>query len=233
MVTSPDGSASLKLQLLEAQPGNLEAVRTPWPQAAIVARAVGQELDVTDQISREKVQVVYCDLSGSDCPGVRVLQQIRRVHPQQPLVAVLPTQDFAMVLTALRSGVDDLLVHPLSKDVFLAAGKRVSQREVLNARPVEIDGIVDPRSRAIITWTACHLSADCQSGAVGAERLSRGHCPGIFTARQPGCRQTERGRDWAGDLSGYPAADEGRNFSRTRGGGGDFDRSPAAVQGNI
>jgi DNA-binding NtrC family response regulator len=134
MVTGPDGSISLKLLLLEAQPGNLEAVRTAWPQAAIVARAVGQELGVTDQISREKVQVVFCDLSGSDCPGVGVLQQIRRVHPQLPLVAVLPTRDFAMALTALRSGVDDLLAHPLSKDVLLAAGVRVSHREEFNAR---------------------------------------------------------------------------------------------------
>jgi DNA-binding NtrC family response regulator len=38
--------------------------------------------------------MVICDVAGDVCPGMATLQQIRRVHPQLPLIAVLARQDF-------------------------------------------------------------------------------------------------------------------------------------------
>ncbi len=134
MATGPEESASLKLLLLEAQPGSLAAVRAAWPQAGVVVRALDQGPGVADQISREKVQMVFCDLTGSDCQGLDVLQQIRRVHPHLSLVAVLTDRAFAMALAAFHNGVDDVLVHPLRKDALLDTAARVSLREKLGAR---------------------------------------------------------------------------------------------------
>jgi DNA-binding NarL/FixJ family response regulator len=133
MATGPDGSFSRKLLLLEANPGSLAAFRAAWPQAGILARTLDQCQGVADQISWEKVQVVFCDLDGPGCPGLGLLQQIRRVLKQLSLVAVLPGQDFAMALAAFRNGVDDVLVHPLCQDVLIDSGARVSRREKLDA----------------------------------------------------------------------------------------------------
>ena len=97
-----------KLLLLEAKPESLAAARNAWPGADIVARTLCQSQGVADQVSREKIQMVLCDLVGDDCPGLEVLRQIRRVHPNLPLVAVLSGQDFSTALSAFRNGVDEL-----------------------------------------------------------------------------------------------------------------------------
>jgi len=144
MPTSPDGSASLKMLLLKAQPGSLEVVFTAWPHAEILARGVDQGQGVTDRISREKVHVVFCDLTGNDCPGPGVLKPICRVHPKLPLVAVVPDQDFAMALAAFRRSADDLLAQPLSNDVLLATWSHVSYREQLDARQMKGEIFLEP-----------------------------------------------------------------------------------------
>jgi DNA-binding NtrC family response regulator len=91
MTTGPDGETLLRLLLLEAKPKSLAAVRDVWPEAEIVVRPLDQGQGVADQISREKVQIVICDLEEETCPGLNALQQIRRVHSQLPLIAVLLT----------------------------------------------------------------------------------------------------------------------------------------------
>ncbi len=113
MSNGPDEPICFRLLLLEAKPESLAVARNSWPEAEILARSLDQVQGVTDQISREKVQMIICDLTGDDCPGLNVLKQIRRVHPQLPLVAVLPEQTFTMTLSAFRNGANDVLVHPL------------------------------------------------------------------------------------------------------------------------
>jgi len=129
MVVGSDVSACFKLLLLEAKPENLATARNVWPGAEIETCALSQSQGVADQISREKVQMVLCDLVGDDCPGLEVLRQIRRVHPNLPLVAVLPGQNFSAALTAFRNGVDDVLIHPLNKDVLCNSRDHVLGRE--------------------------------------------------------------------------------------------------------
>ncbi len=134
MTIGPYGATSFKLLLLEAKPGSLGAARLAWQEAEIVARHLGQSQGVVDQISREKIEMVICDLSGDDWPGLKVLQLIRRVHPHLPLVAVLPGQDFPMALSAFRNGVNDVLTHPLDKDILLDSRDRVLNREKIDAQ---------------------------------------------------------------------------------------------------
>ncbi len=136
MTFGPYGATSFKLLLLEAKLGSLEAARLAWQEAEIVARHLGQSQGVVDQISREKIEMVICDLGGDGWPGLKALQLIRRVHPHLPLVAVLPGQDFPVVLSAFRNGVNDVLIHPLDKDMLLASRDRVLNREKIDAQLV-------------------------------------------------------------------------------------------------
>lgn len=134
MATGHDVETCFKLLLLEARPGSLAAAHTAWPGAEIVAGEIAQGQGVVDQISREKVQMVFCDLAEESSQGLEVLQKIRRVHPNLPLVAVLPGQDFSLALTAFRNGVDDILIHPLHNEALLATWRRLTQREHLDAQ---------------------------------------------------------------------------------------------------
>ncbi|MCK4508367.1 MAG: GAF domain-containing protein [Desulfuromonadales bacterium] len=129
-----DVSTCSKILLLEAKPESLAAVRNVWSNAEVFARDLGQAHGVADQISREKIQMVLCDLVETDCLGLEVLQQIRRVHPHLPLIAVLPDQDFAMALSAFRNGVDDVLIYPLDNDALLKSWDYVSSRAKIDTQ---------------------------------------------------------------------------------------------------
>jgi signal transduction histidine kinase len=131
MVKGSDGETCCRLLLLEAIPGSLAEVRLAWPSAEVFKRALSETQGVADQISREKIQIVFSDLSWAGCSALNVLSQIRRVHPQLPLVAILPEEDFSLGLSALRTGADNVLVHPLDKDALLACRENLQSREHL------------------------------------------------------------------------------------------------------
>ncbi len=80
-----------EMLLLEESPGSLAEARFAWP-AAEVCRPLGS--GVADLVSREKIQIVFSDLPGSDSVALDTLSQIRRVHPHLPLVAILAEEDF-------------------------------------------------------------------------------------------------------------------------------------------
>lgn len=135
MATGSDETSCFRLLLLEAKPGSLAMVRHAWPKA-VVSQPPDSSQGVADQISREKVDMVVCDLVDDDRPDLKALQQIRRVHPHLPLVAVLPGQDFPLALSAFRVGVNDVLTHPLDKEMLYASRGRVSNRENREAQLV-------------------------------------------------------------------------------------------------
>jgi K+-sensing histidine kinase KdpD len=107
----------------------LDEARLAWPAAESFKRTLGEAQGVADQISRDKIQIVFSDLSGKGCSALSVLSQIRRVHPQLPLVAILPEEDFSLGLSAFRVGADDVLVRPLDKEALLACRENLQSRE--------------------------------------------------------------------------------------------------------
>jgi len=129
MVKGSDGETCCRLLLLEATPGSLAEARLAWPSAVVFKRVLSETQGVADQISREKIQIVFSDLSGAGCSALNVLSQIRRVHPQLPLVAILPEEDFSLGLSAFRLGADDVLVHPLDNEALLACRDNLQSRE--------------------------------------------------------------------------------------------------------
>jgi len=128
MVKGSDEETCCRLLLLEASPGSLDEARLAWPAAESFKRTLGETQGVADQISRDKIQIVFSDLSGKGCSALNVLSQIRRVHPQLPLVAILPEEDFSLGLSAFRVGADDVLVRPLDKEDLLACRENLQSR---------------------------------------------------------------------------------------------------------
>lgn len=134
MAKGSDGETCFRLLLLETTPGSLVGACHAWPEAVVTTRSLNDVRGVSDLISREKIQIVLSDLTGSSCQALDVLSQIRRVHPLLPLIAVLPTENFSLGLAAFRNGVDDVLVHPLDKDVLFAAKRHLQGREKTEAQ---------------------------------------------------------------------------------------------------
>ena len=134
MVKGSDEETCCRLLLLEASPGSLDEARLAWPAAESFKRTLGETQGVADQISRDKIQIVFSDLSGKGCSALNVLSQIRRVHPQLPLVAILPEEDFSLGLSAFRVGADDVLVRPLDKEDLLACRENLQSREQAEAQ---------------------------------------------------------------------------------------------------
>jgi len=128
MVKGSEGETCCRLLLLEATPGSLDEARLAWPAAEVFKRALGETQGVPDQISREKIQIVFSDLSGKGCSALNLLSQIRSVHPQLPLVAILPEEDFSLGLSAFRVGADDVLVPPLDREALLACRENLQSR---------------------------------------------------------------------------------------------------------
>ena len=128
MLKGSDEETCCRLLLLEASPGSLDEARLAWPAAESFKRTLGETQGVADQISRDKIQIVFSDLSGKGCSALNVLSQIRRVHPQLPLVAILPEEDFSLGLSAFRVGADDVLVRPLDKEDLLACRENLQSR---------------------------------------------------------------------------------------------------------
>ena len=133
MSISSDVSTCFKVLLLEERPESLQVAHNVWLNADIVTLSLDQAQGVADRISREKIQLVLCDLVGADCLGHEVLQQIRRVHPALPLVAVLPSQDFSLARSAYRNGVDDVLASPLDARLLLQCSEYLFSREKVEA----------------------------------------------------------------------------------------------------
>jgi len=129
VVKGDDVEAFCRLLLLETAPGSLDEARLAWPAAESFKSTLGETQGVADQISRDKIQIVFSDLSGKGCSALSVLSQIRRVHPQLPLVAILPEEDFSLGLSAFRVGADDVLVRPLDKEALLACRENLQSRE--------------------------------------------------------------------------------------------------------
>lgn len=136
MATGPDQSDSFRLLLLEATPESLAVARITWVGGDVVTRGLDQTQGVTDLVSREKVQMVICDLVSEKGPGLEALQQIRRVHPHIPIIVVLPEQGFPLAIAAFRNGVNDVLTHPLDKETLVSACERVFSRTKLDAEVV-------------------------------------------------------------------------------------------------
>ncbi|MDG5469825.1 GAF domain-containing protein [Deltaproteobacteria bacterium IMCC39524] len=134
MVKGADVETCWRLLLLETAPGSLDEARLAWPAAESFKRTLDETQGVADQISRDKIQIVFSDLSGKDCSALNVLSQIRRVHPHLPLVAILPEEDFSLGLSAFRVGADDVLVRPLDKEALIACRENLQSREQAEAQ---------------------------------------------------------------------------------------------------
>ncbi len=117
-----------RLLVLEAEAESLTVVGEAWPDATINVKSLADTQGLPDHISRENIQLLLCELPVKTSAGLDIVQEIRRVHPSLPILAVLPEPDLDLTLRAFRSGIDDVLIRPFDQASLTDAWQRLAGR---------------------------------------------------------------------------------------------------------
>lgn len=78
--------------------------------------------------------LVYLDIHLPGMNGLQVLQQIRQVSPQLPVILFTAYASLQSALEAIRLGASDYLVKPVDPDVFVARTRVILAEQALERR---------------------------------------------------------------------------------------------------
>jgi len=90
----------------------------------------GEEAIAALQVDRNYA-LLLSDLAMQGMDGFALLESIRRLHPQMPVVMVTAIHDISVALAAIRSGAYDYLLKPFERDQLLATVRRALENRRL------------------------------------------------------------------------------------------------------
>jgi DNA-binding response OmpR family regulator len=94
--------------------------------------------DADQALSAPAADLVLLDLGLPDRDGMSVCRELRRRHPDVPIIAVTARGAERDRVAGLRAGADDYVVKPFSMAELQARIDAVLRRAVRRARPVEV-----------------------------------------------------------------------------------------------
>lgn len=90
------------------------------------------------RISSETYHLVYLDIRMPGMDGLEVLQEIRKIKPDLPVILLTAHASLQSALDALRLGAKDYLVKPIDPEVFVAQTRMILEEEMIDRRKKEI-----------------------------------------------------------------------------------------------
>jgi DNA-binding response OmpR family regulator len=110
-----------------------------------VLRAVGCEVsgaaDGTEALrlmDNVPFDLVYLDIHLPDMGGLEILQNVRRSHPELPVILFTAHASLQSALEAIRLGATDYLVKPIDPEVFVARTRVILEEQAIERRKREI-----------------------------------------------------------------------------------------------
>jgi DNA-binding NtrC family response regulator len=96
---------------------------------------------ITEILDREKVSLVFCDVSLPDINGVEVLRMIKQHTPEVQVVMISGQRDFTVARQVLRERALDYLVKPFSQEEVLEAVDQALEayRHALNQSKARVE----------------------------------------------------------------------------------------------
>src|ERR1019366_5448465 len=81
--------------------------------------------------SSDKYALLLSDLAMEGMDGFGLLERVRRLHPQIPIVMVTAVHDISVALEAIRKGAYDYLLKPFEREQLIATVRRALENRRL------------------------------------------------------------------------------------------------------
>ncbi len=82
--------------------------------------------------------LVYLDIHLPGMSGLEILQTIRRIHPDLPVILFTAHASLQSALEAIRLGASDYLVKPVDPEIFLARTRVILEERAIERRKRQI-----------------------------------------------------------------------------------------------
>lgn len=166
---------NLPILIVEDDADLREAVSDTLELSGQAVLAVGSGPEALDALRSQAVSLVVSDVRMDPMDGITLLKEIRKEHPQLPVVLMTAFAEVDRAVEAMRSGACDFLLKPFDPDALLAHVARYQLPAVMDDVGVVAD---DPASRSLFALAGRVAQTDAtvlltgESG-VGKEVVAR------------------------------------------------------------
>jgi len=153
-VTSPVFNLDDRILVVDDDESIRDLITSMLAHSGYECRAVNSaEAALAELQSSAKYALMLSDLAMDGMDGLSLLQRVRRLAPQMPVVMVTGVHDVAVALDAIRSGAYDYLLKPIEREQLLASVRRALEIRHLKLENLayqdELESLVAARTQLL------------------------------------------------------------------------------------
>ncbi len=155
---------SVEIILIDDDPDVLGGVSQLLELADFSVTPMASGMGLAKQLSPERVCIIVSDIRMPGIDGLTLLQQVRSVDEDLPVILITGHGDVPMAVEAMRNGAYDFIEKPFASDRLVASVRKAAEKRSLTAENRQ-------------------LRAELAT-ASGIESILRGQSPSMTTLRQ-------------------------------------------------
>ena len=150
--------------LIDDDPDVLAGVGQLLRLADFSVTTLGSGADIHDQLGSDRLGAIVSDIRMPDIDGLSLLEEVRLVDSDLPVILITGHGDVPMAVEAMRNGAYDFIEKPFSSERLVGSVKKAVEKRALT--------VENRRLRQEL------------ASASGIESILRGQSPGIAALRQ-------------------------------------------------
>ena len=109
--------------------------------------------EALEKFKREKFGIVITDLKMPEMTGMNVLQEVKKISPQVPVIILTAYGTVKNAVEAMKEGASDYILKPFSADTLEAAVKKtlINSNGKSQLKPMEVGSGVNSETKKIVT----------------------------------------------------------------------------------
>ena len=117
--------ASERILVVDDEPYVRTVIAAMLEKSNYIPVLVSNGLEAVEHLEQDPpYDLVLSDIMMNGLDGIALLERIRQIQPDTPLVLVTAIHDIGIAITAMRKGVYDYLLKPFEKEQLLATVRR-------------------------------------------------------------------------------------------------------------
>jgi cyclic di-GMP phosphodiesterase len=134
---SPNFTLEDRILVVDDDASIRDLITTILSHSGYECRAIGSaQAALTSLQSSTKYSLVLSDLAMEGMDGFALLERIRKLDPQLPVVMVTGVHDISVALSTIRNGAYDYLLKPFERDQLLATVQRALENRRLKVENI-------------------------------------------------------------------------------------------------